>query len=77
MKTLAALTILAALATPAAAQSGYWTNGNQSIYGGGYTPQWNDTSNSGPAYQFAPPVQQYQPQRATECTYVGNHVYCN
>ena len=50
MKTLLAASLALALSGGAAfAQLGYWTNGNASIYGGGYVPQWHDRSNAGEA----------------------------
>ena len=66
MKTLLAASLALALSGGAAfAQLGYWTNGNASIYGGGYVPQWHDRSNAGELY--TPPARQYV-QPSTSCT---------
>ena len=78
MKTLIALATLAMLSGTAQAQQGYWTNGNGSIYGGGYTPQWHDTSNSGPIY--TPPTYGYQQPSTrfqTTCVQYGIQTVCN
>ena len=80
MKRIALIAVLAALASPAMAQPfGYYTNGNNSIYGNQpYAPTYHPLPGMEPEIsQFAPP-QQYMPQqRMSTCTYAGNHVFCN
>ncbi len=77
MKMLLAASLALALSGGAAfAQLGYWTNGNASIYGGVYVPQWHDRSNAGELY--TPPARQYV-QPSTSCTsqQIGNTVFTN